>query len=68
VRKELQKRIKLLQGKEKREKHFGSLTHSRTGAIAVHMREAAAVERLLHVLLSGLRFIPSNLQQLVLQV
>lgn len=40
---------------------------SRTRAV-VNIREAAAVERLLHVLLHGLRFVPSSLQQLVLLV
>lgn len=49
-----------------REKEPHNLTHSSTGAVGVEAGEAATVEGFLHVLLSGLRFVPPNLQQLIL--
>lgn len=42
------------------------VTYSSTRAIVVDLREATTVERLLYVLLSRLRFVPSDLQQTVL--
>lgn len=43
-------------------------THSSTGDVGVEGGEAATVEGFLHVLLSGLGFVPANLQQVILEM
>lgn len=51
---------------KKEKKRSVDFTHSGTRAVVVDVREATAVECFLHVFLSVLGFVPSDLQQEVL--